>query len=394
MTGAMTDTLDSFRAAVMADPEIQFELARQTDIAEFERVARAWAGQRGLALGPDDFAGTGPDPVGLRMIQPAPLSGPDWPALQWLPLRFAFEGPGIDWCHFAGEPLAGPFYHDTVRRIRERPFNQLFRYRTPLETLTTSPCEGLMPQGFIYHMSRCGSTLVSQMLAAVPGTIMASEPGPLDTIVQLPLLDPRVPPEFHVEAVRAMVRAIGRDRSGSSNRYFLKLDSWHTLALPLFRAAFPEVPWIFLYRDPVEVLVSQLRARGPQTEPGVLPGHLFGFAPGEEQIPDIDYVARVLAATCGAVLDCWGMGGGMLVDYRELPGAMFDRILPHFGYAPGADELALMQAASSRDAKAPSVAFTDDREAKHREADESVRAVADRYLAGVYARLQELRTTS
>ena len=34
---------------------------------------------------------------------------------------------------------------------------------------------GIDPTGFIFHLARCGSTLVSQMLAALPEHIVLSE---------------------------------------------------------------------------------------------------------------------------------------------------------------------------------------------------------------------------
>jgi hypothetical protein len=248
-----------------------------------------------------------------------------------------------------------------------------------------------MPDGFVFHMSRCGSTLVARMLAAVPQHIVVSEAEPLDSIVQLPLLGPGLSEDRHIEALRAMIAALGRDRSGRSRRYFVKLDSWHACALPLFRRAFPETPWIFLHRDPLEVLVSQMRLRGAQTVPGVLPPHVFGFAPGEEALPDVDYVARVLGRICAAVIDFWGLGGGMLVDYRELPDALLDRILPHFGMEPTADERALMQATSRRDAKAPDTQFAADSAHKRRAADDATRAAAERHLATICAGLMAVR---
>jgi hypothetical protein len=140
------------------------------------------------------------------------------------------------------------------------------------------------------------------------------------------------------------------------------------------------------------VLVSQMRRRGRQTVPGVLPSQIVGFAPDEEGLGDVDHVARVLGRICEAATDARGLGGGMLVDYRELPRAVFDRILPHFGVEPDADERALMQAASGRDAKAPDTTFKSDSKQKRREADDATRAAAERRLAGVCARLKAIRT--
>ncbi len=126
-------------------------------------------------------------------------------------------------------------------------------------------------------MSRCGSTLLSQMLAALPEHVVLSEAGPLDTVLQLHFREPSVTDEERIGLLRAMMSALGQPRTGRERRLFVKLDSWHTLHLPLIRRAFPGVPWIFLFRNPVEVLVSHRRLRGGQALPGVLPPELFGL---------------------------------------------------------------------------------------------------------------------
>ena len=394
----MTDLspLDAFRAAVMADPAAQQALAALHDPRAFEALAVEWANARGIPLAVEDLiAASRPDPLGIHGFAAAPQSGAAWPPRQWLPSRCAMEaGFAVDWYHYAGESLNEPFFADSRSRVGSRPFNQIFRYRTAFNDFIQAERDGAQePSGFIFHMSRCGSTLVSQMLAALPDTISLSEPEPLDMIVQLPLVAQGVTPELHIEALRAMIAALGRDRTGT-DRYFIKLDSWHTLALPLFRQAFPDVPWIFLYREPVEVLVSQERMRGTQTAPGVLPPQIFGFTDAEMSLPDVDYIARVLARTCEAVVNQWQLGGGLAVDYRDLPEAMFTRILPHFGIGPTPEERALLEAASGRDAKAPTTEFKDDSSKKRDEASPATRAAADRHMAEIHARLQALSASS
>jgi hypothetical protein len=120
---------------------------------------------------------------------------------------------------------------------------------------------GPAPDGLVFHMSRCGSTLVAQMFAALPDSMVVSEPPPLDDVLQISLLGGA---DTAIAALRAMSAAFGR-RGGRP--FVLKLDAWHALALPLFRRAFPDTPWVFLYRDPVEVLVSHMRQRGSQMLP-------------------------------------------------------------------------------------------------------------------------------
>lgn len=389
----MSETLDRFRAAVLADEAFQLQLASLPSADAFASAALAGAAERGIALEAAELEQAfATDPVGGSLLLSIPPRVETWPPRHWLPLRYAIERSSVDWIHFAGEPLQASFFGQDCLRLRALPFNALFACSTRLDDFLKAPRDHAhAPDGFIFHMSRCGSTLVSQMLASVGDNVVVSEAEPLDTILQLRAFDPRVSPQMHVEAVRAMVAALGRDRSGRSRRTFVKLDSWHTLALPLFRAAFPDTPWVFLYRDPIEVLVSQLRLRGRQVVPGIIPPEFLGFPPNGSPVPNADYIARVLARICEAVIEHMSLGGGMLVEYDTLPEAVFTRVLPHFHVEFDAAERAAMLAASLRDAKSPQTVFQPDSEAKRGQADDEIRAAAERHLGAIYGQLNALR---
>ena len=96
----------------------------------------------------------------------------------WLPIRgWQREGEWrVDWCWFGEQRLTQPFYRDEVDLALRLPFNQAFRRDTPLATLldwqAASP--GLSPSVFILHASRCGSTLLAQMLARPFGAVVAA----------------------------------------------------------------------------------------------------------------------------------------------------------------------------------------------------------------------------
>src|ERR1043166_3127673 len=101
-------------------------------------------------------------------------------ALQdWVPLRFLARDQRnlVDWVFVGGERFTDPFFEQTVSRCLTHPANVLFRHQTSVEVLREiyEQRRGLEPAGFIFHMSRCGSTLISQMLAAVKRNIVISE---------------------------------------------------------------------------------------------------------------------------------------------------------------------------------------------------------------------------
>jgi hypothetical protein len=358
--------IDSFRAAVLADPAVRTALAAEQDAARFAARALEYAAAQAIALTPDD----------LRAATP-PIDDGALPPREWLPVMA--DGETVHWLYFGAAPLLDPFFAESAERAAGLPFARKFVWRTSLDTLLAAPQpDGIAPAGFIFHMSRCGSTLVTQMLAGSEQNIVIAEAEAVDAIVRAQL-----PPDRHVAALRAIVTAYGRNRTGKARRCFVKLDSWHSFALPLFRRAFPGVPWVFIYRDPVEVLVSHAQRPGRQTTPGVTPAELCG-TDGTGKNP-LSYYGLVLSRICESALA--HPEGGLFVNYRHLPDALFDRVLPHFGVRPGRAETLDMAGPAMRNAKQPHSLFLGDSDAKQAAATPNLRAAAQHYLGDLYAQL-------
>jgi hypothetical protein len=87
----------------------------------------------------------------------------------WTPFSVApFNGAlGVAWCRLGSRRMVEPFFYETIVKAMTRPFNLVFHQQTPVDALALLP-RGVKPAGFIFHMSRCGSTLLSQALAASP----------------------------------------------------------------------------------------------------------------------------------------------------------------------------------------------------------------------------------
>lgn len=391
--------LADFAAVVMTDTTLAAALASVGERDAFAAQTVRHAADRGFRLDAAIVtAALRPDPLGLARYAPPLMQGRHWPPAAWLPVQVvaAEDGPSVDWAYFGDRRLTESFFEDSMRRALALPFNKLFRYRMPLAdflshaeivpNLTTS----LAPDGFIFHMSRCGSTLAAQMFAALPDYVVISEAPPIDTVLQLAR---GAPLETAAQALRAIVAAYGRRRPGA-RRFIVKLDSWHALALPVFQRAFPETPWTFFYRDPIEVMVSQTRMRGIQMLPAMVPASLFGIEPSEN--PDLeDYGARVLGVICRAVVAAQAHDPrGLLINYRDLPGAVFTELLPHFGLALDDGARAAMQRVTQQDAKTPAWTFTADSAAKQQEATPSLRQLAQTHVGAVYRQLEAQRAAA
>jgi hypothetical protein len=296
----------------------------------------------------------------------------------------------VDWAWFGDAPLTEPMFEDSIRVAMARPLNRFCRFRTPLADLAAAaqalPVQA--PRGFIFHMSRCGSTLATQMLSADPDNLVLSEPSPFDFLLGLDRMI-QIPAEIHIQVLRAMLGALGHRRGGRAQRLFLKLDSWHTRQMPLLARAFPDVPRVYMYREPAEVLASQVLERGIQTVPEFMPPQVYGMTGDDALLPADEYCARVLAQVCAPIVE--NTSDTLLVNYREMPAAVWTRILPHFGAAPDAGALGLLQGAARFDSKSPGVPFAAAERLKRETMTGALQALADRHIGPVYSALEALR---
>ena len=396
MTSTADAPLDHFRAAVLADPALERRLGAIAERLAFVAAAIEEAAALHITLDAEALdKALVPDILGLERFMPKPVTGTALPGPAWLPAAVvqADSGDAIDWFYLGDTALSEPFFEDSLRAARAMPISRLVRHRTPLTALPDAVgAAGAVPDGFIFHLSRCGSTLVSQMIAALPDAVVVSEAPPLDWVLQYARDAVDQPIEHRITLIRAMVAALGR-RALPGRGFVIKLDSWHTIVLPLLAQAFPETPWIFLYRDPLEVMVSQFRQRGMQTVPGVMATDVYGI--GDAASSPEEHCARVLERTCAPVLDAadhaHGFAHGVLINYAQLPGAVEDIVLPHFGIRVPDAARATVAEAAGRNAKAPYETFTSDSAEKQREASAAIRAAVAQHLAEPYRRLEMLR---
>lgn len=313
----------------------------------------------------------------------------------WLPisLYWQHDQPMLDWCYFGDRRLTEPFFDQTIDVALRQPFNLLFRHQTPLDVLheLRDREPGLLPSGFVFHVSRCGSTLIAQALAALPQNIVVAEAGPIDGVLQARHHDPAITDEQRIAWLRGMVAAFGRPRSGIERHLVIKFDSWHARDLPLIRRAFPDVPWIFVYRDPVEVLVSHQRMPGLQMVPGLVDPHAFDLDPvAIFALPQLEYRARVLASIYRAAIEHVRALGGTLVPYHTLPGAIWESLLDRFKLEHSAADLEQIHQITQRNAKRPTQPFDGDTNDKQQAASDQLRAVSDRWVRPLYEQLDAL----
>ncbi len=252
---------------------------------------------------------------------------------RWTPVRLDFSAPApaVYWADLSAERFVEPFFDQTVARWASGPRARPL-VKTGLESLVALDGEpSLEPAGMIFHLSRCGSTLVSRLLGTLPGVVVVAEPAPLNTL--LGLNPDRINEAALAEAVRLLVRALGRCRHSDERRLVLKCTSWNIRRRAALAAAFPETPWIWVQRDPARVLASLLAKPpgwlGLQAAPRRA-ARRFGLDPAAvPAMARAEFAARALGAMLeGAASDPVRR---LCIDHADLPAAVWTRVAPHLG---------------------------------------------------------------
>lgn len=319
----------------------------------------------------------------------------------WVPVdAVVAEGtPGVVWMDLRGIEFREPFFHQTITRVRTdadrhekfSAYDSLLQFEKAVESIP--------PTGFIFHSSRCGSTVVANALKSLDRTVVVSEPQAVDKLVGRLATDTGESDQrtlMYSLFLRGAVSALGQPRRGDENNFFLKFSNLSVLQIDQIRRIWPDVPWLFLYRDPVAVIVSNL-ANPPewlQTTNQMERAVLTGASEGElDDMSQAEYCARTLgrlyfAAAAAAASDT----RAKLVNHNELSHAKMTEILSFFGLTTSSAESLAIEAGMGHHAKDRAARrYRDDSAAKQESASAEVREMASRWVAGSYSELERLR---
>lgn len=227
----------------------------------------------------------------------------------WLPyqLRPGLETVDCRWFYVGEMRFTEPFFEDTISRCLSLPENSFGPPRiTRLDQLPeiASAIDALEPSAFVFHVSRCGSTLVSQLLGLDEACVTLSEVPFFDQ-----LLRARFQPELAgvvdvATQLPAAVRLHAQRRSERESFLVVKLDSWHAGFHAELRALYPRTPFILLYREPAAVVRSHRKQPGMHAVRCVIEDEVFRFHPDEfSAAPPAAHLPRVLAFYYETFLD-------------------------------------------------------------------------------------------
>ena len=308
----------------------------------------------------------------------------------WLPAELKTNDRSVTWMEFGSVPLAQPFFEDSVVKLRHG-FPPPKELKTDIEAIlaTASQLSTVTPDGLIFHVSRCGSTLVSNTLRLGQDTVVVSEADSITNLLAPYAASTIAYPLDHWLPLRAkllesVATIFAHYRTGRKERVIIKFASWNILSWPVVRSIWPDVPCLILTRDPIEVMISNLSQS--------IGWMKFKTYPLDElsvtQMDEVEYCARIIGKLCEAGIQL-SDGNSRLLDYEHLNPSTIRDAAAFLGVQLPTDErLGRVLRVDAKDPRQRRV-FNEDRQQKQQKATESMRRAVCQWTSSPYAELRE-----
>jgi hypothetical protein len=331
----------------------------------------------------------------------------------WLPVEIGLdfqpavvEDSLVYWMEFGLTPLAEPFFDNTVSKLRQAapPAREI---ATDVETMlrVSARLPAIRPAGFIFHLSHCGSTLVANAMKTSDRAVVVSESRPVTHLLRRgsPTLSPYLQVRWdrtRRSLLNSLFSLFAHYRTGEPEPLVMKFVSLDVLGIQIVRSYWPETPCVIVVRDPVEVMVTNLKGPGWMSfkERPEYATQVFGWSnlprPAAEMIEE-EFCARVLGSFCASALQAVADKSGgpcMVVDYVDLNPDRMREIAAFFGIQLRDEGKAVDEVFQSY-AKDPQkkIRYRDDRDMKQRLATVLIRSAANQWAMESYTELRKRR---
>ena len=316
----------------------------------------------------------------------------------WVPVGYDATGvgPRVIW---ANRPnLDAPFFPKIALTRWQPEAGQFMQTDFAAVVRRANSLPSAVPAGLIFHISRCGSTLISNLARCDDRAVVLSEPSSSVSGLFSPEMQ-NITPRSRTEVLRALIRLFGYRtgfQDGVERRVVIKFTAWDSLWVQEIRAVWPEVPALFLIRNPAEVVVSNLRKPATWITERFVPKRAREFIELPDgfdrfEISNSELIALSLGAQCEALAR--SMDDKCLVmDYENIGLGTAVVLAQWLGLDIEANRTAAEMVFNTY-SKDPSktTQFADDREKKREQVSPRIEEMVAKWVANPYRRLHERR---
>ncbi|WDF62524.1 sulfotransferase family protein [Flavobacterium sp. KACC 22763] len=281
----------------------------------------------------------------------------------WIPIKLIEKENEVyfEWIYLSDIPFADPFFDETIAKCRSHSYNsKRFKLISTVENLIdwSKELDFVELKGLIFHVSRCGSTMLSQSLATSSENIMVSEAPIIDEILRSDAFNENT----KTILLESVIRLLGQKRFEEQKNLIVKLDAWSIFKASYLRSVFPEIPFALLYRNPGEVLRSHQKQAGMHMVPNIIPSSVFGIASKEIQELSLQqYQALVLEKYFQGFLDFYEIDSNVIMlNYNDGMKNVIERFISFIDVDFSENEINLMLERLKKHSKNENAVFTGD----------------------------------
>ncbi|XOB61223.1 hypothetical protein ACMC56_11475 [Campylobacterota bacterium DY0563] len=249
-------------------------------------------------------------------------------------ISYRYKESTIIWQEILSNRFLKPFFSDETRGSKKK----YLSWKALKEIIFSSKC--LEPKGFIFHTSRCGSTLLSNALSSLERNIVIKESPFIHDILTSNYKE-KISKNELKQRFKDAVKVLGRKRFDFEENFYIKFNCWEIANIDFIRKLYPNVPILILYRKPKEILSSHKKITGIQMVPQLLKGKLFDSITND--IPFDKYplnVLEIIFEYCQLQKD---KSSVMFVNYQDIKNLFFSKIAPFFDLNLDDNEIELIK---------------------------------------------------
>lgn len=180
-----------------------------------------------------------------------------------IPIELDTENSQVKWMDLESYHFYEGFFHKSLKMYSTLKGRKeaVSTFNSSLDVLTDDRIlnDNLYPTGFIFHAGRCGSTLLAKIFACLRKNLVLSEVS-IHNQFWLEITGNGKKTiyinEENKRLYKNLLLATARRRLASHKYCFIKFTSFNIYFYEFIRSVFPDVPSIFLFRQPSEILSS------------------------------------------------------------------------------------------------------------------------------------------
>ncbi|WP_202701136.1 sulfotransferase family protein [Flavobacterium sp. UGB4466] len=285
------------------------------------------------------------------------------PLLNWIPYKLIEKENEVylEWLYLADKRYVDPFFDETISKCKSHAYNSTsFKIVSTVENLVDWSNELVSAdlKSLVFHVSRCGSTMLSQSLATSKENIMISEAPLIDEILR----SHNFGTDKKSVLLQSALKFLGQKRFPEQKNLIVKLDAWHIFKAGYLRSIFSGLPFALLFRNPGEVLKSHQKMMGMHMVPNLLPPEVFGITAREiSEISFQQYGALILGKYFQGFLDFYETDQNVVkLNYNDGMRSVIEKYISFINIDYSANELEKMYERLNRHSKNENATFEGD----------------------------------